>query len=136
LAPTDILEAYAVAKALEVALDQCRDQKDGQVPKIVVIYSDNLEALRLFDQFRLTLVKLRRQIPNGETLIGPGILAAKSLKDLGIEVELRYVPGHSGVAGNMMAHRAARRGARQGMTQRKGLSSSVGGLDDEHTNHA
>ena len=77
----------------------------------------------------MTLVKLRRRIPNGETLIGPGLLAAKSLKDLGIEVELRYVPGHSGVEGNMMAHRAARRGARQGMTQRKVL-------DDELTNHS
>jgi hypothetical protein len=121
LAPTGILEAYAITKALEAALDQCRDQNGEQVPRSVVIYSDNLETLRLFDQFRMTLVKLRKQIPNGETLIGPGILAAKSLKDLGIE-------------GNMIAHRAARRGYRQGMTQRKGFSLLTRCLDDELTN--
>jgi hypothetical protein len=133
-APTHILEVYAIAKALEVAFDYCRDLEAGQMPSNVVIYSDNLGALELFAQFRLTLVKLR-QIPDGERLVGPGILAAKSLKALGIKVELRYVLGHVGVKGNLMAHLAARRGAKQGIAKQEGSLLLIEGMGGEFRHH-
>jgi ribonuclease HI len=108
---THILEIYAIAKALEIALVHYRNVKAKQRPSKVCIYSDCPGALEYFDRFRRTLIGLQR-IPNGEELVGPGIIAANNLSALKVRVELKYVPGHAGIQGNLKADRAARRGAK------------------------
>ncbi|KAM0317561.1 hypothetical protein ACHAO8_002399 [Botrytis cinerea] len=71
-------------------------------PSKIVIYSDCPGALRLFDQFRNSLRRLDK-LPNAEQLIVPGIIASEALSVLEVEVELRYIPAHSGVEGNVRA---------------------------------
>ncbi|KAF7958893.1 hypothetical protein EAE96_002420 [Botrytis aclada] len=79
------------------------------VPSKVVIYSDSCSALELFHRWRNSLAKLEK-LPYAEQLIVPGIIASEALSVLGVEVELRYVPAHSGVEGNVKADRAAKIG--------------------------
>lgn len=126
-APMEFVEAYAIAKALEVALDYCREFEVGAMAREVVIYSDCPSALALFAAFKQTLERLKKEIQNGEILLGPGILATHSLMALGVKVELRYVPGHAGVGGTLMAHCAARQGAR-GTTKNKSSSLLIQGI--------
>lgn len=102
---------YAIAKALGVAWERYRNVEVEQTPSSIRIYSDCPGALESFLRFRHTLDKLRR-FPNGEELVGPGILAAEELGALNVALELRYVPCHAGIRGNMIANRAANRGTR------------------------
>jgi ribonuclease HI len=115
---THVLEIYAIAKALEIARERCRNVEAEQRPSSVCIYSDCSGALEYFLQIGQTLAGLRR-LPCGEELVGPGILAAEELSALKIAVELRYVPGHTGILGNVKADRAARRGAKHSVGKRK-----------------
>ena len=115
---THALEIYAIAKALELAGERCRNVEAEQRPSSICIYSDCSGALEYFLQFGQTLAGLRR-LPHGEELVGPGILAAEELSALNIVVQLRYVPGHAGILGNVKADRAARRGARRSAEKRK-----------------
>lgn len=115
---TIILEAYAIAKALEIALVHYRTMEAEQRPIKVHIYSDCSGALGYFARFRQNLTELW-ELPYGEELVGPGIVAAKTLSDLKVGVELRYVPGHADIQGNLIADRAARRGAKHPIGKRK-----------------
>jgi ribonuclease HI len=108
---THVLEVYAIAKALEIAWEHCRNSEAEQRPSNIVIYCDCPAALEFFARFRLTLSELER-LEHGEELVGPGIIASEGLNALEVEVELRYVPGHAGITGNLKADRAARGGAR------------------------
>ncbi|KAI4279112.1 MAG: hypothetical protein LQ337_000535 [Flavoplaca oasis] len=115
---TYVLEICAIAKALEIARERCRYMKAEQRPSSVCIYSDCSDALKYFQQLGPTLAGLGR-FPYGEELVGPGLLAAEELSTLKIAVELRYVPGHTGVLGNVKADRAAKRGAKHSVGARK-----------------
>ena len=119
-ASTDVyvLEICAIAKALEIARERVRHAEAEQRPSSVCIYSDCSGALIYFLQFGPSLAGLRK-FPYGEELVGPGIHAAEELGSLKIAVELRYVPGHAGVLGNVKADRAARRGAKHSVGARK-----------------
>ncbi|KAK6614092.1 hypothetical protein H4I96_00413 [Botrytis cinerea] len=99
---TYLLEMYAIVRALEIGWDKCRNQGAERKPSKIVIYSDCPGALRLFDQFRNSLRRLEK-LPNAEKLIVPGIIASEALSVLEVEVELRYIPAHSGVEGNVRA---------------------------------
>lgn len=116
-AKTTVLEVYAIAKALEIAWKQVRDVERDQRPSGVCIYSDSQNALDCFRGFQHSLSGIKR-IPDGERLVGPGIMATHELAALGIDVELRYVPGHSGIEGNARADRAAKKGTRYAAKQR------------------
>jgi ribonuclease HI len=109
---THVLEVYAISKALEIAWERCRNVEAEKRPSSVRIYSDCPAALEYFSQLGKTLVELKR-FPHGEELVGPGIIAATQLSDLQITVELRYVPGHAGILGNIKADRAANTGAKR-----------------------
>ncbi|KAG7007778.1 ribonuclease H1 [Physcia stellaris] len=115
---TSALEIYAIAKALEIARERCCTMELEQRPNSVCVYSDCFGALEYFLRFGKTLAALR-SIPYGEELVGPGLLAAEELSTLNIAVELRYVPGHTGILGNERADRAARRGAEHSVGARK-----------------
>ena len=115
---TSALEMYAIAKALEIARERCCIMELEQRPNSVCVYSDCFGALEYFLQFGKTLAALR-SIPYGEELVGPGLLAAEELSTLNIAVELRYVPGHTGILGNERADRAAKRGAKHSVGARK-----------------
>lgn len=115
---TRVLEICAIAKALEIARERCRKLEAEQRPSSVCIYSDCPDALNYFQQLGPSLAGLRK-FPYGEELVGPGLHAAEELSTLKIAVELRYVPGHTGVLGNVKADRAARRGAEHSVGARK-----------------
>ncbi|KAL8929672.1 MAG: hypothetical protein Q9172_000351 [Xanthocarpia lactea] len=123
-----VLEICAIAKALEIAWERCRNVEAEQRPSSVCIYSDCSDALRYFQQLGPSLAGLGR-FPYGEELVGPGLHAAEELSTLKIAVELRYVPCHSGVLGNGKADRAARRGAEHsvGARRAKRLMTLCGG---------
>ena len=115
---TYVLEICAIAKPLEIAWERCRNVEAEQRPSSVCIYSDCSDALKYFQRLGPSLAGLGR-FPYGEELVGPGLHAAEELSTLKIAVELRYVPGHSGVRGNVKADRAARRGAEHSVGARK-----------------
>jgi hypothetical protein len=62
-----------------------------------------------------------KKVPRGAELLGPGIFAAEKLSELGVELQLRHVPGHAGVRGNVRADRAAKRGAEEKRPRGKNL---------------
>ncbi|KAH6703201.1 ribonuclease H-like domain-containing protein [Leptodontidium sp. MPI-SDFR-AT-0119] len=116
-ANANVLEVYAISKALEIAWKEARDMEIEQRPSDVCIYSDSQNALHYFQGFQHSLNGIKR-LPDGERLVGPSIMATHELVALGIVVELRYVPGHSGIEGNSRADRAARKGTRYAAKQR------------------
>jgi hypothetical protein len=95
-------EIYAFAKALEIAWERCRNMEEEQRLSNVCIYSDCSGALDHFARFRQSLAELKRP-PHGEALVGPGIIAAEELSAVKVGIELRYVPGHAGIQGNLKA---------------------------------
>ncbi len=113
-----VLEICAIAKALEIAWERCRNVEAERRPSSVCIYSDCSDALKYSQRLGPSLAGLGR-FPYGEELVGPGLHAAEELSSLKIAVELRYVPGHSGVRGNVKADCAARRGAEHSVGARK-----------------
>ncbi|KAL2069849.1 hypothetical protein VTL71DRAFT_14528 [Oculimacula yallundae] len=113
----NVLEVYAISKALEIAWKEARDLEIEQRPSKVCIYSDSPTALDYFKGFQHSPSKLKG-FPDGERLLGPSIMATHDLVALGIVVELLYVPGHSGVEGNSKADRAARKGTRYAAKRR------------------
>ena len=128
-----MLEVYAIAKAIEIAWERCRNLDAEQRPSNIVIYCDCPAALEFFARFRLTLSELER-LAHGEELVGPGIIASEGLSALEVEVELRYVPGHAGITGNLKADRAARGGARHSVGKQEAarlVNECVGGVKDD-----
>lgn len=119
-----VLEAYAISKALEIAWERCHDMEMEQRPSSVCIYSDCPGALDYFLKFRQTLAGLK-ELPYGEVLVGPGIIAAERLSVLEIATRLQYVPGHSSIQGNTYAHRAARKGAKFVIEKRRPGKSMI-----------
>jgi hypothetical protein len=74
-------------------------------------YSDCVYVLGYFTDFKKTLSGPRR-FPNGDQLVGPGILAAEELSLLKVGVELQWGFGHAGIEGSLMADQAAKRGVK------------------------
>ncbi|CZR54720.1 uncharacterized protein PAC_04604 [Phialocephala subalpina] len=107
---TWVAEMAAIAQAIKIAEDEIvmRDAR----PSTVVIYSDCQKALLRYHDGELETVPCRC------SLLRSGIVAAHNLKPLGIEVELRWVPGHWNtecqrhIKENLLAHSAAKKAAR------------------------
>jgi hypothetical protein len=98
-----------------------------------VISCDCQAALKLFARFQLTLSELER-LAHGEELVRPGIIASERLSALRVEVELRYVPGHVGITGNLKADQAARGGARHSVRKQEAarlVNECVGRVKDD-----
>lgn len=106
-----IAEKAAIAEGLAIALSQIlllgSDQR--QVQSKVVIFTDCQEAMNRVDELRrisLTEGRLR-----GDPIVRKLVTRSQYLHGLGVEVEIRWVPGHSGVEGNVRADAAARSAA-------------------------
>ncbi|KAF7894348.1 uncharacterized protein EAF01_009799 [Botrytis porri] len=123
---TYLLEMYAIVRALEIGWDMCRNQGAERKPSKIVIYSDCSGALGIFNEFRNSPKRLKK-LPNAEQLIVPGIIASEALSVLEVEVELRHVPGHSGVEGNVRADRAAKIGRKKSIGKGKLIVARVVG---------
>ena len=110
---TQILEIYAIAKALELAEERCRTVEAEQRPSSLCE-----KALDFFLQPWQSLARLR-EIPDGEELIGPGLLAVEELSSLDVQMELGWVPGHAGKLVNQLADQAANRGSKHCVGRRR-----------------
>ncbi|KAL9602431.1 MAG: hypothetical protein Q9219_001855 [cf. Caloplaca sp. 3 TL-2023] len=98
---TQVLEIYAIAKALELAGERCHAVEAEQRPSGV------------------------------EQLVGPGMPAVEELSILNIPVELGWVPGHAGILGNQLTDRAAKKGANHSVGRRRaGLLMTVRGRNE------
>lgn len=104
----NVMEILAITKALELAMEQCKDRGSSCVEHVVV-YSDSINALNLFQRNWKDPRTAGKLAPLEEA-----ISAAAELDALGVRVELRWVPAHEGVGGNPRADKAARNAARQG----------------------
>ncbi|KAH7327433.1 hypothetical protein BKA65DRAFT_510591, partial [Rhexocercosporidium sp. MPI-PUGE-AT-0058] len=80
-----------------------------QRPSDVCIYSDSQNALNYFQGFQHSLNGIKG-LPDGERLVGPSIMATHELVTLGIVVELRYVPGNSGIEGKFQGRPSCQEG--------------------------
>lgn len=102
-------EMAAIAEGLAVSLSQTLTQP-ADVCK-VVIFSDCQEALSWVDELRQHTFSeewLRSEI---NSVLRKLVTRSQCFSKLGISVELRWVPAHSGVEGNVRADRAARSAA-------------------------
>ncbi|KUJ12843.1 uncharacterized protein LY89DRAFT_785412 [Mollisia scopiformis] len=103
-------EMGAIAKALQIADEEVTKTKAR--PSVVVIYSDSHRALWNYQKGGMQSVWFSRPLAK------PGLKAAYNLRRLGIEIELRWIPGHFNqdhklpIKGHVLAHSAARNGAR------------------------
>lgn len=108
------MELLAVSEALKIAVQLCRiaatqpDSQDAQRVSCITVYTDSRFVIQvlsnppLSDPWKhassLDMAKLKE--------------CAYKLKDMGIDVEVRWVKGHAGVEGNVradyIAHRAAK----------------------------
>ena len=94
----EIAEVVAISKALEVARDE-RVKLEVIRPATVVVYSESASALVKMLDSKVTTK------PQGSQT---GIAAASTLQQLGIRVELRWVPRGKRVQGCMFAHQASK----------------------------
>lgn len=90
---TWVAKVATISKALQIFREQsCRATEK---PSTVVIYSDCQRALLQFRESQCG------NTPLGLKSITQGILAAKDLKQLGIEVELHWIPDNSRTKGTI-----------------------------------
>lgn len=102
-------ETAAIAEGLAVALSQTLTQPTDVCK--VVIFSDCQEALSRVDELRQHTFSEEWLCSEINSVLRKLITRSQYFSKLGISVELRWVPAHSGVEGNVRADRAARSAA-------------------------
>ncbi|KAG0432924.1 hypothetical protein HPB47_020386 [Ixodes persulcatus] len=98
----DDAEAQAILTAVKHAYaeaDKRRDNEDRKKPTTVLIFTDSQEVLRACKEYRLASPTVREIMKT----------AIRAREHHGIRLQLRWVPGPSGVEGNEAAHVAARK---------------------------
>ena len=104
-------EMAAIAEGLAIALSQilliCNSQHKDKAK--VVIFSDCQAAMTHIDKFQRTSPSVGRL--HGDPIARKLVTRSQYLRTLGVEVEIRWVPSHSGVVGNIGADAAARSAA-------------------------
>lgn len=111
-----------IAGALGMAISDilvgsnCYNRDDEQAPwesaSRVVILTDCQAAL--FELQRLQHVSYTEKQLQGNSIARRIITRSQYLQRLGVQLEIRWVPGHAGVQGNHYANTAARAMARSG----------------------
>lgn len=98
-------ELIAISAALDLAMKKSTYQKQ------IVIFTDSQESLTTIRDGRhrsLYPWSLTR------TIVTKILTRVETLEQLGVPVFLRWVPGHDGVPGNVMADRVAKYAAQNG----------------------
>ena len=124
---TNEAEFFGIAEAMKIAAAMVKssDPVEGYSRATkVVIYSDNQGCLRWVKDFE-TVGPVRQYSITRQRELAILKKRAKALVDMGVDLELRWVPGHSGVQGNTMADTLAGRASRFG-------GSVFGGLRYDH----
>lgn len=102
-------EMAAISEGLAVALSQTLIRPAGV--RKVVIFSDCPQALRRVNELRQHIFSEEWLSRETNSVIRKLITRSQYFGKLGISVELRWVPAHSGVEGNERADTAARSAA-------------------------
>ena len=115
---TDEAEFFGIAEAMKLAAGMIKssdsaglESQDG--PTHLVIYTDNQSCLRWVrdvDSFR----PAKQYSITRQRELAMLKQRGKALVDMGIDLELRWVPGHAGVAGNNVADLYAKRASKYG----------------------
>lgn len=106
-----ITEMAAIAEGLAIALSQILLSSNGQrMEKAkVVIFADCQAAIHHVNKFQRTSPSEGRVY--NDPIVRKLVTRSQYLRSLGVEIEIRWVPGHSGVEGNIRADAAARSAA-------------------------
>ena len=102
-------EEAAIADGLAVALSKTLTQAPGM--RKVVIFSDCKAALMRVNELRQRTFSEEWLRSDVNSVLRKLVTRSQYFGKLGISVELRWVPAHSGVEGNIRADRAARSAA-------------------------
>lgn len=102
-------EMAAIAEGLAVALSQTLT-RPAKINKVVV-FSDCREALSRFNELRQQTFSEEWLRSDLNSCLRKLITRSQYFCRIGISIELRWVPAHSGVEGNIRADRAARSAA-------------------------
>ena len=99
-------ELFAIAEALTAAIEECKNRllvpTDFKMPTTVVVHTDSVYALSSIRRHGREAVKYDKVI--GKICCCTHILQF----ELGIDVELRWIPTHAGIEGLMEAEETAR----------------------------
>lgn len=108
---SNITEMAAIAEGLAIALSQILLFSSGQRKDKakVIIFADCQAAIHHVNKFQRTSPSEGRVY--GNPIVRKLVTRSQYLRSLGVEVEIRWVPGHSGVEGNIRADAAARSAA-------------------------
>lgn len=104
-------EMAAIAEGLAIALTQVLLLDIDQRKSIgrVIIFTDCQAAMFRMEKFRCNSLAERRL--RSDPIVRKLVTRSQYLRGLGVEVEIRWVPAHSGVEGNVRADFAARSAA-------------------------
>lgn len=104
-------ETAAIAEGLAIALSQVLSLDRDQRKSIgrVIIFTDCQAAMFQIEKFRCNSLAERRL--RSDPIVRKLVTRSQYLRGLGVEVEIRWVPAHSGVEGNVRADAAARSAA-------------------------
>lgn len=113
-----VAEILAVSMALQIAKDECYKLETTERPSMVVVYSCSKDALLRMRESRFT--------PSlGGKVVKAGVVAAHFLRELGIDVELRWIPARFKVVGAVESRNAARDGAKYKPPPQKGPDAFI-----------
>lgn len=128
-------EMAAIAEGLAVALSQVLllDRDQSKSIGRVIIFTDCQAAMFRIERFRCTSLAEGRL--RSDPIVRKLVTRSQYLRGLGVAVEIRWVPAHSGVEGNVRADAAARSaawrlpGIAEGVYLDEGLQMIELGLD-------
>ncbi len=114
-------EALAIMHALRIALAKAilNDGTDAKASD-VVIFSDSMSALHRIESFA------QEGRCWGRPLLGRIATLANELTNLGVNVQLHWVPAHKSIPGNYLADVLAKRATRREIRERQYLSTGRG----------
>lgn len=108
-----VAEILAVAMALQIAKEKCDELSCPERPWKVVVYSCSRDALLQMQHWSNDTTSARgKMIKAASKVVERGLVAAHFLSELGIEVELRWIPNGCDTDGVLEAIYAANEGVK------------------------
>ena len=101
-----------LALALKIAKDECDRLTEMERPSKVLIYSSSRDALSRVHGPNFVALSGVRMVKAGMRVAKAGLIAAHFVKQLGIEVELRWIPDGCEIEGALESNCAAIEGAK------------------------